>query len=279
MTELTSNPEFKKFSLLPAELRLKIWEDTLSEPVHLALYAYELGRWESSWAQTHLSLVFHAEELPHMLIDVPLFMVNREAQQAVKRWAQKQGIKIQYHPILAPNFAFRRPIDKDTDTLYVSQEDFRHFQLEPLNPVCSPFLTRLSFSFPIPRVAFPYCLLQHEKDVLSKVVSRDWGRITEVLVVMNGPSSVYGLLHDNDLDGGLVQQRWEWAAIPGAEEPLVWDPARRTFTPVTQGFWNSPEVSEREFRLLAERAFARAIESDGYPGDSSLKVRPVFVVG
>ncbi|RAL16169.1 2EXR domain-containing protein [Aspergillus homomorphus CBS 101889] len=130
MTESTSNRGLPKFALLPAELRIFIWQYALPSPVHQALYVLNTRCWEahrSDHVEHELEIMFFHDELYRMFIDIPLLLVNHEGRNVARSWIRKNGLTINYRFAATGAFCLTRAFKPATDTLHVPYEQFDRF--------------------------------------------------------------------------------------------------------------------------------------------------------
>ena len=118
--------EFPLFSRLPAELRNQIWHDTLPANIGQLLYFYRQGCWgprrltevdEGYHAENNelnLNYEFRYQLLDPVRIDIPIFLVNREAHSIALAWIHGQGLKLRCHK---DELIFVRHFDPSSDTL------------------------------------------------------------------------------------------------------------------------------------------------------------------
>ncbi|PYI18330.1 hypothetical protein BO99DRAFT_307227, partial [Aspergillus violaceofuscus CBS 115571] len=130
---------FPKFSKLPAELRLKIWEEALPELIEQPLYFYSQrpttcardtpaddGSLPEGMPQ---SMDFRHGQVHPRVAELPHLFVNWEARRTALRWVGKQGAETlsswkrptHNHHVLV------RPFHPETDTLYIPADLWNGF--------------------------------------------------------------------------------------------------------------------------------------------------------
>lgn len=225
--------EFSLFAHLPPELRNIIWEKALPRPLGPQLYCYRKGCWRPRYLTSedngfepdsdgiHIAYEFRHEFLNPVRIDLPLFVVNREAHSIAAAWIRMQGLCLQLRSYERGTFA--RLFDPDQDTLYVPPNEWKTFMCEPTDRQFEPDLVNCGIDCPgvdFTRLAFPEAALGVEEgeDLLSTLF--DWyDRIDQVYVL----SGLEPNLQSTDENTSL-QERYDMEDVPGPA--YCWDGSR-----------------------------------------------------
>ncbi len=106
---------FTSFSRLPAELRNRIWQESLPGEIGACIYHWteNKGYWQprqSAQSGEHLRLEFQRHLLDEVRFELSMAFVNREARGIAMAWAREQGCAL-------------RRIEKDRGPLFVRQFD------------------------------------------------------------------------------------------------------------------------------------------------------------
>ncbi|CRG83589.1 hypothetical protein PISL3812_00942 [Talaromyces islandicus] len=140
---------FTLFPLLPTELRLQIRHEALPQPIRKPLYFYEKGCWGPQYLpesdpnydpdndEHNLCLEFDCSRLAPPKLGVPLFYVNHEARSYVLSWIRDQGLAFRFNRE-KQSLVLIRSFDPDCDTLYVSEEQWYDFHVEPFDRMSEP---------------------------------------------------------------------------------------------------------------------------------------------
>ncbi|RAH72178.1 2EXR domain-containing protein [Aspergillus aculeatinus CBS 121060] len=135
---MATRSSFRKFPKLPAELRLKIWEEALPELIEQPLYFYSQRQRQTTHAYDTLAAVVpqsidvqHGQVRPRT-VELPHLFVNWEARGTALCWVGKQDaetLSSWMRPKQSPSHHHHhhhhilvRPFSPETDTLYVSAE-------------------------------------------------------------------------------------------------------------------------------------------------------------
>ncbi|KAF3396609.1 hypothetical protein DPV78_007410 [Talaromyces pinophilus] len=209
---------FPLFPLLPTELRLQIWHEALPPPISQPLYFYEKGCWgprhltetdpdydpnndEHNWC-----LEFHCSRLTPLKIDVPLFYVNQEARRSVLPWIHDQDLAIRFSREMQ-SLVLVRSFDPERDTLYVSEDQWHDFHVEPFDRMFEPDLENKNLSCFAPafrRLAVPSALIMKDPRAFGELFHWYYG-IDQILLIVEARPD--GFWHEgNEIK---VQQRWE----------------------------------------------------------------------
>ncbi|RAL10671.1 2EXR domain-containing protein, partial [Aspergillus homomorphus CBS 101889] len=121
------------FSRLPTELRLMIWEAALPDTTGKHLYFWRNHVWRKPrWKlqtdpttnQEYVKFEFDSRSFGYLEVEVPPFLVNREAHAVALRWIEKQPkIEIRFNTATM-SFSFIRLFDPNHDALYLSSQDY-----------------------------------------------------------------------------------------------------------------------------------------------------------
>lgn len=207
---------FPLFQRLPTELRLQIWREALPERIENPLYFYKNGCWglrrpteaDADYdpnPEYNLNLEFNHNRLDPLQVEVPLFLVNREAHSFALEWisGQRQGLKPRFNKekqLLVLN----RPFDPERDTVYVSEEKWKEFHREPFDRL---FETEQQVGSPAPaftRLAVPDQVLLKDPDTLAELFNHYYG-LDEIFVIFSVQSD--GSWYD--IKNIQPQERWE----------------------------------------------------------------------
>lgn len=213
----TMAAEFPLFSRLPAELRNQIWHDTLPANIGQLLYFYRKGCWcprrlmeadegyHTENDELNLNYEFRYQLLDPVRIDIPIFLVNREAHSIASAWIHGHGLKLRFHK---DELIFVRPFDPSSDTLYVPLESYDDFFREPHDRQFEPDLLYKSVNCPgvaFERIAVPEPVIHNEGDPLPEFF--EWyDRLKRLFIIVNAPSD---LQPENTGADTRLQQRWE----------------------------------------------------------------------
>ncbi|EHA25307.1 hypothetical protein ASPNIDRAFT_53991 [Aspergillus niger ATCC 1015] len=264
---------FPKFSLLPTELRLSIWQHSLPTPVHQGLYIYKRGCWEAHLvSEDRFHLSFNLSRLVTMRVDVPPFLVNHEAHSVAQNWLHQQAGTLLVH-WTPDGFHFTRPFQPASDTLYVPDCRYLEFLVEGPDVAFAPQYEGLNYETSppaFPRIAFSRSLLQREKNCITSVFDMiEYQDFEEVLVVED---------MSEDDEGDLmvlpgVQRPWGWTVVPGTET-LVWHNSARAYRRE-----KGCEGDEADaFARLVEQASVGIGSWIGWEYDRLLKVKRVRAI-
>jgi hypothetical protein len=89
---------------------------------------------ENNWC-----LEFHCSRMNPLQIDVPLFHVNQEARRSILSWIHDQGLALRFCR-KKQSLVFIRSFDPKRDLLYVPENRWYDFQVEPFDPGEEPDL-------------------------------------------------------------------------------------------------------------------------------------------
>ncbi|OAA60195.1 hypothetical protein LEL_10818 [Akanthomyces lecanii RCEF 1005] len=262
---------FPGFPHLPPELRNKVWRAALPTNVGRPLYTY---RGRGCWRARRLD-----ESDPHFLKDdgemamdfrtdllggdptfhVPLVCVNREARGIALSWLDEQSIKPeQTHP---GSCIFRRLFDRTQDTLYIPDDKWDDFNLEPHDRLGEPDLVNqnVNVNGEVDRIAISSMLFWKQDTVRWLHDLHSWYDITVVSVVIGsqpdpGQESCRERL--NDTDG----------------RALVWHRTSHTFKVAQATDYTVDEKLHTEMEVFAREHLT---EQQGFRNLPTLEIRPV----
>lgn len=267
--------DFPLFSRLPAELRNQIWHDTLPDQIGPLLYFYRKGCWcprrltevdedyDTDNDELNLNYEFRYELLDPVRIDVPIFLVNREAHSIASAWVNEQGLTLCSHK---DHIIPVRPFNPLLDTLYVPLENWDDFLREPYDRQFQPDLLNRNVNCPgiaFTRIAVPEPVLHDEEDPLRDFF--EWyERLERLFIIVNAPSELQP--HDT---ATRLQQRWE---LGGKQGPTY--------------CWNGSGFGWQGGRLVDDNALCKRIEevSNGIVGTltesqkSRFEIQPAFAI-
>ncbi|PYI32275.1 hypothetical protein BP00DRAFT_414850 [Aspergillus indologenus CBS 114.80] len=91
--------KFSSFSLLPAEIRLRIWEAALPDPIDKPLFFWRNSRRRASedkWDITNrwLNHDVYPLDIGFSEVEIPHLQVNWEAHQVAEDWLHRQGLRV-----------------------------------------------------------------------------------------------------------------------------------------------------------------------------------------
>ncbi|KPM46254.1 hypothetical protein AK830_g268 [Neonectria ditissima] len=149
-----------------------------------------------------VNLVFRLELLNQVEVDIPLFLVNREAHSVAMAWLRDQDIKKHYDADQKLQY-FSRPFDAKRDAVCIPRDKFYDFCDEPMGRLSDPeVFGRTFFAMSnMRRIAVPEGLLKTEASSMERLF--DWFPDIRVIFIVVGrfPEFV-----DHDVE---VQPRWE----------------------------------------------------------------------
>ncbi|KAL2823228.1 hypothetical protein BDW59DRAFT_163392 [Aspergillus cavernicola] len=252
------------FTRLPGELRNQIWQLALRDPLgqqQQQLCFYKSGCWDPRRLtaadsgydpdneEHNLEFEFHHDRLDRVLVEVPLFFVNREARSFARAWIHKQGLQICFDKY-TQSLYFVRPVNPKEDILYISKEQFINFLSDPYDRLFQPDLKNHYISWNAPefrRLALPVALLAEQgPDTLAEVM-RDFYLTEIILIVKADPGGLWTEGHE-----ARVRQRWELESTAGIEGPICcWDLVNEQFQWMDR---DSTDISEYPLKKLLEDA-------------------------
>ncbi|PWY75640.1 hypothetical protein BO83DRAFT_245144 [Aspergillus eucalypticola CBS 122712] len=269
----TTSATFPKFSLLPPELRLSIWQHSLPTPIHQGLYIYQRGCWKAhSVSKDEFHLSFHLSCLTTMKVDVPPFLVNHEAHSVAQNWLRQQAGTLLFH-WNPDGFHFTRPFQPASDALYVPDSRYLEFLSEGPNLAFAPEYEGMNYKTSppaLPRLAFPRSLLEREKKAITSVFDMlEYQNFEEVLVVEDVSEDDEG----RSMVLPRVQRPLGWSVVPGSET-LMWLNFARAYR--REGYRKDDDAVA--FARLVERASVGIGAWVEWDYDRLLKVRRVRAV-
>jgi hypothetical protein len=153
-TTTTTPPSFALFTSLLPELREQIWREALPMVSASILFPYKKGCWivrDPTKGETgfelgfpdHLELLFLYESLDKLHFDIPMFFANSEARNIATTWLREQSLKFKVHsgPVSGhrqPSCTFARTFRPDRDILYVPDDKWADFHVEPIDLIAQP---------------------------------------------------------------------------------------------------------------------------------------------
>lgn len=148
---------FTVFPQLITELRLEIWRLALPAPVSNGLYPWRKGCWVPKHLTAddqgfepdgdNLYMRFDPSLLEPLRVDLPLYLVNREARDVALEYVHKQKLTKARN---GSQYEFERAFDRLTDTVLLPAADMVAFEDEPLNRTQQPDLIDRIVDFPNP---------------------------------------------------------------------------------------------------------------------------------
>jgi hypothetical protein len=287
----TSSSIFHRFSDLPFELRSQIWIDALPDTDGPAIFLYKKGCWQPKRVpkpaeeqaaedvevtdvveateaveaaevvevvEDDLCLEFRYELLSPVEIEVQLAFVNHEARGVAQSWARGQGLEMRFCKDRNCH-VFGRYFDQGRDTLYIPEDRWDDFCVEPVNRLFEPDLVDRSVTtcegisqFAVPQTMFPAKLESLQQ------LSLWWFR-TEVLLVVVDLHPHIQMQHD---DVKLLR-RWKISNKQGrwdSTQPQEEDPEEMAYIGDEALFEHLkevnpslcerlPELNEQSFRV------------------------------
>ncbi|PNP37023.1 hypothetical protein TGAMA5MH_11083 [Trichoderma gamsii] len=274
---------FPLFALLPTELRLQIWHEALLPSIRQPLYFYEKGCWGARHLtetdpdydpdndEHNLYMEFDCGSLAPLKVDIPLFYVNQEARGSVLSWIHHQGLAIRFsRETQSP--VFIRSFDPKRDTLYVSEDQWHDFHVEPFDRMFEPDLENKLLSCPAPafrRLAVPSALIMKEPRALEELFHWYYG-IDEILLIVEARPDEFWH-EDNEIK---VQQRWEPECGVIQWPTFCWNHASDGF------LWkgNSDVFSNDPLYKLLQDIGPQLVEKLRESTKQRFEIRPILVV-
>ena len=194
---------FYRFTRLAPEIRNQIWRATFQDEAGPVLYFYKKGSWcprpllpsdpgygyDPENDESTLVFKFYHDVLDSVQVEMPLFLVNREARDVAQSWMGEHGIKIRVYrgidgQLQPPGFV--RPFDLVHDALYIAPDKWDEFLCEPDNRCFQPDMMEKYiqvYAADITRIAIPEALFRGGGDLATA--------LPELMVVINLFSSLY----------------------------------------------------------------------------------------
>ncbi|OGM48654.1 hypothetical protein ABOM_002023 [Aspergillus bombycis] len=231
-TSTTAAPNSFPFTRLPGELRNQIWQLALSDPAHSLpqLCFYNQGCWDPQQppdedAEFHphndemkVTLAFFHDRLDPILVEVPLFFVNREARSFALAWIHEHGIQIRFDKH-TQSLYFVPLVDPRRDVLYIPKEQFDDFLFDPSCRLVELELGDWDYSFAAPeitRLALPATVLwEPEIDTLRRALEY-FPRVKDVFVIFQARSEGFW----SEGHEARLRQRWVLEDVPGLKGPI-----------------------------------------------------------
>ncbi|KAL4914054.1 hypothetical protein BDW62DRAFT_150456 [Aspergillus aurantiobrunneus] len=305
---MATSHDFSLFPLLPTELRLQIWHESLPDNLSRKagfLYYYKKGCWDPRHLteadydydphndELNLNFEFYHDRLDPLKADVPLFSVNREARGSVLAWIKKQDAALKTRFCICTeedknkdkqqqqqSLLLTHPFNPELDTLYVSQKQWSGFLCEPFDRIFEPdLLDRLVNCPPVAftRLAVPAALLREDPDALEELFDNYYG-INKVFVIVEGrPEDVWhGDCDDDDDDDDDVRLR-EWWAVESQGPTYCWDPGSDGFQWRGNGS-EGLDVSDYPLFKLLQDAGAKLCTKLLESSIACFEIQPAFAV-
>ncbi|OJJ97925.1 hypothetical protein ASPACDRAFT_45224 [Aspergillus aculeatus ATCC 16872] len=266
---------FLKFPKLPAELRLKIWEEALPELIEQPLYFYSQRKtthaYDTPEDDSSLAAVVpqnidvqHGQVRPRT-VELPHLFVNWEARGTALCWVDKQDAEklaswmrpkqSPYHHHHHHHHILVRPFCPETDTLYVPAELWDEFILEKRKTESVPGYREVGgvvaqepvfITFPAPEralrsVAVPMRLLQEHPGSLVGAFFR-WRGVKVVYLVVHGREDDERQFESDAMEG---KQPWRFE-VSGATLKGTWVPANREMEWEASGSSNNNNNQEND---------------------------------
>jgi hypothetical protein len=157
----------------------------------------------------------------HVLLEIPLVFVSREARDIALAWVRDHGIDMRFCEARQCHI-FVRPFSWEHTPLYVAPHKWMDFLCEPVDRIGEPDLLgkNVTSTYTFWRIAFPEALLETEADALDEIFHWYWGCRTIYIIVGTQP--------DDATKVQQQRQRWELEnAPPGGS--FIWNKENREF--------------------------------------------------
>ncbi|KAL6871305.1 hypothetical protein J3F83DRAFT_654162 [Trichoderma novae-zelandiae] len=286
---------FSRFSSLPPELRLQIWQESVPDLNCITLHNYQKGYWGPrnlpkaepganhpdgghGMGEEPIAFDFHHEKLDSVHVDISMASVNLEARSVALAWLRKQGVKMRFHEAReCPVFVHR--FDPMRDALFVGMNQWHAFCNEPHNRLAEPDLSgyTVNSTTELTRIAVPHTTIWGDSSALADVFH--WYpslRVMYIVLDIQLDPKLETLLLKGDRSRArarLQNQQWKVKETPGMMS-LAWDREKRRF------HWRggesgpgSPELHQQMEEVGRELAHRLAEREAG-----EFEIQPVYAV-
>lgn len=239
---------FPLFSRFPPELRLKIWHESLPDLDGITLHSYKKGCWGlRSLPKSEVDLIldqmlvmeedtidydFRHEMLDPVQVELPMAFVNREARSVALSWMRKRGVEMRFDKGRNCH-VFEERFDPRRDALFITQNQWDDFCLEPFDRLAQPDLAShtVKSDADLTRIAIPHPTVGTDCSSLAEVFH--WFPHLEVLYVvldLRIDPKIEMLLRKGDRKQAKARmQNQQWVVDDAEENTLVWNGANRRF--------------------------------------------------